>query len=99
MRFIPVRELRSKSAQVWKKLAEERDLVITSNGRPIAIMNAVSEDDFEETLETIRRTRALVALAAIRRDAKRRGLDRMTMKEIDAEIQKARQERRRRAVA
>src|SRR5687767_14805157 len=97
MRFIPVRELRNNSAQVWKRLRQEQDLIITSNGRPIAILNAVDEDNFEESLKAIRRARGLAALTAIQRDSVRRGLDKMTMAEIDAEIHKARRERRRRA--
>jgi antitoxin (DNA-binding transcriptional repressor) of toxin-antitoxin stability system len=44
MKFLSVRDLRSKSADVWKGLAEERELVVTSNGRPIAILSVVTED-------------------------------------------------------
>ncbi|NTW89032.1 MAG: type II toxin-antitoxin system Phd/YefM family antitoxin, partial [Desulfobulbaceae bacterium] len=38
MKFLSVRDLRGKSAQIWKDLPEEREMVITSNGRPIAIL-------------------------------------------------------------
>ena len=41
MRFISVRDLRGKSAEVWRDLVEEREMVVTSNGRPIAILAAV----------------------------------------------------------
>lgn len=34
MKFLPVRDLRSKSADVWKGLTAEREMVVTSNGRP-----------------------------------------------------------------
>lgn len=40
MKFISVHELRGKSAQVWRDLAEERELVIIRNGKPIAIVSA-----------------------------------------------------------
>jgi len=33
MKFLSVRDLRGKSAQIWKRLPEEREMVITSNGR------------------------------------------------------------------
>ena len=36
MRFVSVRELRGKSAAIWKELAQEQEMVITSNGKPIA---------------------------------------------------------------
>lgn len=40
MRLVSVRELRGRSAAIWKELAEEKDLVITSNGKPIALLSA-----------------------------------------------------------
>ena len=42
MRFISVREFRGKSGDVWKELAEEQEFVITSNGKPIAIVGPVT---------------------------------------------------------
>ena len=32
MKFISVRDLRGKSAEVWKDLPAEREVVVTSNG-------------------------------------------------------------------
>ena len=43
MKFLSVRDLRGKSAQIWKELPDEREMVITSNGRPIAILAAINE--------------------------------------------------------
>ena len=51
MKFLSVRDLRSKSAQVWQDLPSERELIITSNGRPIAILAAISETNLEESLK------------------------------------------------
>jgi len=53
MKFISVRDLRGKSAKVWKELPAEREIVVTSNGRPIAILSAVSESNLEESLSAI----------------------------------------------
>ena len=55
MRFVTVRELRGQSAAVWKALAEERDLVVTSNGKPIALLSATSGEFLEESLGALRR--------------------------------------------
>ncbi|MDP2682655.1 MAG: type II toxin-antitoxin system Phd/YefM family antitoxin [Deltaproteobacteria bacterium] len=38
MKFVSVRDLRGKSAQLWKTLSAEREMIVTSNGRPIAIL-------------------------------------------------------------
>lgn len=50
--------------------------------------------DFEELMKKIRSHRAKEALDAMHRIAKETGLDKMTMEEIDAEIQAARNAQR-----
>ena len=93
MKFVSVRELRNRTSQVWRDLAQERDLIVTNHGKPIAIMSATDEDSFELSLSEIRRSRARTALGEIHRDAARRGLDRLSMEEIDAEIEATRARR------
>jgi antitoxin (DNA-binding transcriptional repressor) of toxin-antitoxin stability system len=99
MKFLSVRDLRSKSAEVWKGLSAERELVVTSNGRPIAILSAVTEDTLEETLGAIRRSRAIAAVSEIQRQSIARGTDAMTLAEIDAEISAVRRTRRKQSQA
>lgn len=94
MKFLTVRDLRSKSAEVWKGLAEEREMVVTSNGRPVAILSAVTEENLEETLAAIRRSRAVAAASEIQRRSVQRGTDAMPPSEIDAEISAVRRARR-----
>ena len=95
MKFISVRDLRGKSAEVWKDLPAEREVVVTSNGRPIAILSAVNESNLEESLSAIRQARAAEAVMSLQRRSVERGTDRITMKEIDAEIKAVRGKRKR----
>ena len=44
MKFITVRDLRGRPTEVWTKLSRDKELVLTSNGKPIAILSAVSEE-------------------------------------------------------
>ena len=60
MRFVSIRELR-RSAAVRKALADEKDLVVTSDGKPIALLSPISEDSREGSLSTMRRAFAQVA--------------------------------------
>lgn len=90
MKFLSVRDLRGKSAQVWRELSREKEMVVTSNGRPIAVLTAVSGSDVEESLAAWRRVRATCAISSIQQDSMRKGTDKMTMDEIDTEIKKAR---------
>ena len=94
VKFISVRDLRGKSAEVWKKLPAEREVIVTSNGRPIAILSAVNESNLEESLAAIRQARAAEAVMSLQRRSVDRGTDGTTMDEIDAEIKAVREKRR-----
>jgi len=95
MRLVSVRELRGRSAAIWKELAEEKDLVITSNGKPIALLSATTEETLEESLAAVRRSRVLSAVTAMQQASLKAGTDQFTQKEIEAEIEAVRRERAR----
>jgi len=95
MKFISVRDLRGKSAEVWKNLPTEREMIVTSNGRPIAILSAVDESNLEESLSAFRQARAVEAVMSLQRQSIVQGTDRITMEEIDAEIKTVREKRQR----
>ena len=94
MKFISVRDLRGKSAEVWKDLPAEREVVVTSNGRPIAILSAVNESNIEESLSAIRQARAAEAVMSLQRRSVERGTDTISMEEIDTEIKAVRGRRK-----
>lgn len=93
MRFLSVRDLRSKSAQIWQDLPQERELIITSNGRPIAILAAINESNLEESLSAFRQARAVEAVASLQCRSANQGTDKLTIDEIDAEIRAVRKNR------
>ena len=97
MRFLSVRDLRGNSARVWRDLPEEKEMVVTNNGRPVAVLTAVDEGNVEQSLAAWRRARASQAIADIQRRSARKGTDRLSMDDIDAEIQEVRRARRKRA--
>ena len=93
MRFISVREMNTRPKEIWEKIKEE-ELVITSNGKPIALLSAVSEETLEKTLRMIRRSRALMALEEMQKKSLASGLDKMKDGEIEAAIRTVRKTRR-----
>lgn len=95
MKFISVRDLRGKSAEVWKNLPGEREMVVTSNGRPIAILAAVSESNLEESISAFRQARAVEAVVSLQRRSLEQGTDSIKAKEIEVEIQEVRKKRTR----
>ena len=86
MKFISVRDLRLKPGEVWKLAKQEKELVITSNGRPIAILTGIDEGSLEEELDIMQRARALAALDTIHKESLMRATHRITDQDIQLEI-------------
>jgi hypothetical protein len=93
MEFITLQDLRLSSDEIRRKLREQKQLILTVRGRPIAIVAGIEGDQLEETLAALRQAHAQLAVTRMRQVAQRQGLDRMTEEEIEAEIAAARQER------
>lgn len=49
MKFANVRELKNKTSEILR-YAEKEDIVVTSKGKPRAIIKGISEEDFEDYL-------------------------------------------------
>lgn len=96
MKTLTIRDFRTRPRQAQKTLADEGEALLTSNGRPVALMLRVDGDSLDEMVETLRRARSLQALREIRREARVRGLDRLSPRQIDAIIARSRRARRRR---
>ena len=95
MKFLSVRDLKTKSAQVWKDLPDQKDMVITSNGRPIAILSSVTENNLEQVLSAFRQARVMEAVTSIQYESVRKGTDKITPEEIENEIKSVRSNRKR----
>ena len=94
MEFVTIRDLRLKPGDVWDKLRQQREIILTSNGRPVAVIAGVGENDVEETVVALRRARAQAAVSRLRRAAAERGTNKLSAVEIEAEIAQVRRERR-----
>ena len=97
MDFVTTKELRAESGKVWAKLEAGEDIVIMRNGKPFALMVHTEASELEDNLRSFRAAKIGRLLAEQHKRSIALGLDKMTMEEIDAEIDAARQERRERA--
>ena len=88
MKFVSVRDLRGRSGDIWRELPAEREMVITNNGRPVAIL-------VEEALASFRRARAVDAVASLQRRSVAGGTNELADADISDEIAAARRARRR----
>ena len=90
MQFVTVRDLRNKSSEIWEKLKKEREVIITSNGKPIAVLAPVTENNLEESLKLTRKVRAMLAVENLQQTSVKLELDHTSLDEINAEIKSAR---------
>ena len=86
MDFLTVRDFRTSPRAAWRKLENHNKVVITNNGKPIAVMLGVDGASLEETLAAINQAEAMRLINKIQMQAVRNGTDNITMEEIDAEI-------------
>jgi antitoxin (DNA-binding transcriptional repressor) of toxin-antitoxin stability system len=90
MKFLSVRDLKTKSSQVWKELPGQKEMVVTSNGRPIALLSSINENNLEQILTAFRHARATSTVATIQYESTQKGTDKISMDEISAEIEEVR---------
>ncbi len=59
MRFVTVRDFRTSLGKIWKLLPVEQEMVITNNGKPIALLPPLSDENLENTVKAVRTARAI----------------------------------------
>lgn len=95
MAFVSIRDMRTRPSEVWQQLKKDGDLILTSSGQPFALMISAQDEDIEALLIALRRARAQVAAAQLRKQAAVQGVDRLSTEEIEAEILQTRRDRQR----
>jgi antitoxin (DNA-binding transcriptional repressor) of toxin-antitoxin stability system len=95
MKFVTIRDLRSRSRQIQDDLPKYKEMILTSNGKPIAIMTAISEESLENSLAAIRRSRAISAVTVLQLQSAKSGKYMMPAHEIAEEIRHVRSRRNR----
>ena len=90
MDFVSSRELRVNPRPVFERLEGEWEVIITSHGKPVALMLGVDGEDVEEVVRSVRRARAELAASRMRRAATEKGL---AEADVENEIEAVRRER------
>ena len=99
MDFVTIRDLRVDPGKVWEKLESERELVVTRNGRPFALLTTTKPNTLEQDLKSLRQARAQAAVAAMQNRSAKLGLNKLTLAEVNAEIAAARKATRKKQLA
>jgi hypothetical protein len=93
MKFVSVRELRGRPGAVWRALGVEKELVLTSSGKPIAILSSVDETSLEESLALLRKARAVKVVSRLQQRSLRKFPQGVPDAEVRIEIAAARKKR------
>jgi prevent-host-death family protein len=93
VKFVSSREIRVNPRPVFEAAEEGDEVVITSRGKPVALLLGISGEDLDETVRLVRRARAQAAVSRMRKAAAREGADSMSREEIEEEISATRSER------
>jgi len=90
IRYVRSKEIRSNPAILLK----ENETIITSNGKPKAIVIRIENDieDIESTLAAFRQVKAMRVVEKMRLISKQKGLDKISDEEIDKVIDEERGE-------
>jgi prevent-host-death family protein len=92
---ISINELKQQPDENWLKSADKEDLIVTSQGQPVAVLLPINAESLEPTLSTLRSVRAMLAIEALQKAAEANGTSGLSTEEIDAEIDAVRQARHR----
>ena len=94
MHLIAIKDLK-QPLLLKQRLRAEKELLLTSDGRPVAVLVDIGPtEDPEAVIQAIRDSRSRMALSQIRDAARRAGTSAMTMRDIDREIASARKARK-----
>jgi hypothetical protein len=93
MDYLTARELRSTPKQVWAKLQEQGKLVLTNNGKPVAIMVQVDGTNLNQKIDLIEQVETMQVIKEMQLESLKNGNCNMSMEEIDTEIALSRAER------
>ena len=94
MNFYTVRDLRTHPREIWEKLSETHEVIITNNGKPSALMIEIDDESLEDVLASVRQSVAMRAVNKLRLASIRSGRSELTVEDIDAEISKVRKGKR-----
>ena len=96
MHSVSFRDLQNIAPSTLRKqLTSEGVLVITVNNKPFAAMISLYDENTQDIRLLVSRLRAQMAARSIRNQARKDGMDKTTLKEVNALIKKARAEQKR----
>ena len=92
MKYITENEYKNHPKKVWDELENVNELIITNKGTPVVLLTPLSDLNIEETLNEIRRAKAMVSLDKMWKISVKNKNHKLSKKEINGIIGNARKE-------
>jgi antitoxin (DNA-binding transcriptional repressor) of toxin-antitoxin stability system len=93
MDSVAVRDFRVNPGKVWRRLSKSGRMIVTSTGKPIALLTNIRGSTIEDELRVDALARGAATVSKLRSHAQKTGLARMGQKDIELEIKKSRKNR------
>jgi antitoxin (DNA-binding transcriptional repressor) of toxin-antitoxin stability system len=90
MKFITVRDFRTYPKKIWKELLDIQEMIVTNNGKPIAMLTPIIGSDIEYTIKAVRQAKAKLSVEKMREISVRKKSNTFTQKEINSIIKQTR---------
>ncbi len=90
MKFITVRDFRTYPKKIWKELLDIQEMIVTNNGKPIALLTPVIDSDIEYTIKAVRQAKAKLSVEKMREISVKKKSNTLTQKEINNIIKQTR---------
>ena len=91
MQYVSFRDLQNIAPLILRKqLTSEGVLVVTVDNKPFAAMISLDDVNAQDIMLTVSRLRAQMATFSIRNQARKAGMNRTTLKEVNALIKRTR---------
>jgi hypothetical protein len=93
MQFLTIRELSKSPKLALTKLNADKKAILTNNGKPQALIFSIDGDSFEKTLSMLQKLEFMQNLTEMRLVSMKKGNSKMTLDEINTEINTVRKKR------
>jgi len=90
MKFVTVRDFRTYPKKIWDELREMKEMVVTNNGNPIALLTPLSGTNLEDTLKAVRLAKAKISVDKMREISLKKKNNKLTGKDINRIINETR---------
>ena len=92
MKYITENDYKNPPKKVWDELENVNELIITNKGTPVVLLTPLSDLNIEETLNEIRRAKAMVSLNNMWKISVKNKHHKLSKKEINEIISTVRKE-------